>query len=223
MLLPLFNAILIILITILSYKYFSLKESFGSEKHRSVAYAETLGSIVEKFEAYENSHVAEMVVMAEKIGRAKNLDEEQLEALYFATWLHDVGELMLPRELLKSEEKLDHENQFLLRTHPLLGELELKGRCSTADEVPSLIRWHHEKWDGTGYPDSLKAEEIPMNARIIALVDAVSAMKSPRPYRQRVFNHKEILRELELQSGLQFDPELVEIFTNLYPESLEES
>lgn len=222
MLITLFNAVLIIFITVLSYKYFSLKESIGSEKHRSVAYAEVLGTITAKYEAYEGRHVEEMVKMALEIARAKGLDQEQIEGLFYATWLHDIGELLLPKELLKNSEKIVGENHFLLRTHPLLGELELKNRCPAFDEVPTLIRWHHEKWDGSGYPDNLKGEEIPLNARIIALVDAVSAMKSPRPYRHKSLTHKEVLKELDRQSGLQFDPELVEIFKNIYPEAGED-
>ncbi len=222
MLITVFNAILIILITIVSYKYFSLRESFGSEKHRATAYAEALGTITEKIEAYENSHVNAMAAMAMEIGKARKLELEQLDALTYAVWLHDIGELLLPRELLKSSEKLSRQNLFLLRTHPLLGEFELKNRCSVYDEVPAIIRWHHERWDGNGYPDCLKGEEIPLCSRIITLVDAVSAMKSNRPYRTRTMSHREVLRELDLQAGLQFDPELVEIFKGLYPESKEE-
>ena len=222
MLITIFNAILIVLITVVSYKYFSLRESLSSEKHRAIAYAEALGTLNETIEAYENSHVKSMATMAMELGQARKLDSEQLEALTYAVWLHDIGELLLPRELLKSSEKLSRQNLFLLRTHPLLGEFELKNRCSVYDEVPAIIRWHHERWDGNGYPDCLKGEEIPVTSRIIALVDSVSAMKSVRPYREKAMTHREVLRELDLQAGLQFDPELVEIFKGLYPDLKEE-
>lgn len=221
MLITIFNAILIVLITIISYKYFSLSENLNSEKHRAIAYIEAFGTITEKIEAYENSHIQNMVSMAIELGRTCKLNSEQLDALIYAVYLHDIGELLLPKELFKSAEKLRQQDLFLVRTHPLLAEFELKNRCSIYDEVPAIIRWHHERWDGNGYPDGLKGEEIPLCSRIIALVDAVSAMKSNRPYRNKTMSHREILRELDLQAGLQFDPELVEIFKRLYPESME--
>lgn len=215
MLITFFNAFLIALITFISYKYFALKEKFGSEDHRSVAYAETLGMLADKIEVYESAHAAEIARIAQEIGRAKCLTDEQLESLRFAAWMHDIGEIMLPRELLRNSEKPDGENLFLLRTHPLLGEFLLKSRCPHTDEVPSIIRWHHERWDGTGYPDCLKGDEIPLCSRIIALADAVSAMSSSRPYRKKALSRSDLMSELERQSGLQFDPELVEIFKNL--------
>ncbi len=215
MLITFFNAFLIALITFISYKYFALKEKFGSEDHRSVAYSETLGVLADKIEVYESSHAAEISRIAIEIGRAKCLNDEQLDGLRFAAWLHDIGEIMLPRELFKKAEKPAGEDLFLLKTHPLLGEFLLKSRCPQTDEVPSLIRWHHERWDGTGYPDCLKGDEIPLCSRIIALADAVSAMSSARPYRKKPLSRSDLIAELERQSGLQFDPELVEIFKNL--------
>lgn len=183
--------------------------------HRAVTYVESVGRLIDKIEDYRTPHSEEMLEMAMQIGSKKNMAEEALESLSYAVQLHDIGEILLPRELLRNPEKLTEENLFLLRTHPLLSELQLKSRAFAFDEVPSIVRWHHEKWDGTGYPDNLKGDEIPLAARIVALVDAVSAMKSVRPYRTRPLQTNEIISELELQAGLHFDPELVEIFKSI--------
>jgi HD-GYP domain-containing protein (c-di-GMP phosphodiesterase class II) len=157
-----------------------------------------------------------MADMAEKIAREKGMSEDEIISLRYAAILHDIGEILLPRNLLKTSEKLDEENLFLLRTHPLLGELQLRNKDFPYDEVPTLVRWHHERFDGTGYPDSLKGEEIPLSCRILALVDAVSAMKEERPYRKKAMKMNEIVKELDLKSGIQFDPELVEIWKMLF-------
>jgi hypothetical protein len=134
---------------------------------------------------------------------------------FWPTSLKRLGQLMLPRELFKSSKKLDEDQIFLLRTHPLLGEIELRNAELPFDAVPVMIRWHHEKWDGSGYPDGLKGTEIPLISRIITLADTISAMSSSRPYRNKVFKNDEILRELDCQAALQFDPELVEIYKRI--------
>ena len=216
MLIPLFNAILIGLITFLSYKYFSLRERLGSEGHRSIGYAETFGRFADKAEGYDNGHSQKIADLAVKIGAEKGLSEHRLEGLRFAAILHDIGEILLPKEILKSKKDLSSEERFLLRTHPLLGEFELKRYCKAFDEVPTIVRWHHERWDGSGYPDGLKGTEIPLCARILALADAVSAMGESRPYRSNEMKMPEIVKELERLAGLQFDPELVEIFIKLF-------
>lgn len=216
MLISLFNVFLIIAITYVTYKYFALRDKVHPGGDRSSGYLTGIGAIVDKLEGYDSPHSAEMAEMAEKIAIEKGLKEEEIEAIKFATLLHDIGELLLPRNLLKSSEKLDGEKQFLMRTHPLLGELELKNKNYPFDEVPAIVRWHHERWDGSGYPDNLKGEEIPLSARILSLVDAVSAMKSDRPYRKRVLKIGEIVKELDRMSGLQFDPELVEVWKMIY-------
>lgn len=169
-----------------------------------------VASIVDRLEGYDNAHSREVAMLAERIGIACKMSEEQLQSLSAAAMLHDVGELLLPRELLKNDRKLEGEELELLRTHTLLGELHLKSQFDGLDEVPSLIRWHHERWDGLGYPDNLKGEEIPVAARIIALADAISAMGTRRDYRNRQFlRHEDLVAEVKRLSGMQFDPQLV--------------
>jgi HD-GYP domain-containing protein (c-di-GMP phosphodiesterase class II) len=216
MLIHLFNLILIALVTIVSYKYFSLKEKQAPASTRTIAYMEGISSILDKIEVYDKTHAGEMAKMAEELAAKIGLSAETIRGITYAALLHDIGEALLPREILKSVEKLDEEQMFLLRTHPLIGELQLKNENFPLDEVPALVRWHHEKFDGSGYPDGLSGEEIPWGSRILALVDAVSAMKAIRPYRKYSLSNKEIGHELDRLSGLHFDPQLVELWKSLY-------
>ncbi len=210
MLLTYFNAFLIVLITFLAYKYFELREKTGPVDGRYSQLVSGVSSIIDRVEGYDKPHSQEIANLAIKLGRELKLSEEQLQTINAAAMLHDVGQMLLPREIFRRETKLEGDQLELLRSHPLLGELHLKGQFACIDEVPSIIRWHHERWDGMGYPDCLKGEEIPQAARIIALADAVSAMSESRSYRPRAIKSiPEIARELKQHSGLQFDPEVV--------------
>lgn len=216
MLINFFNAGLIILITWLAYRYFELRERASPAEERYSQFVSGVASIVDRIEGYDAAHSVEVAEVAEKIATAAGLDVEQLQSLRAAAMLHDVGEMLLPRDILRTSQKLDDEQLYLMRTHPLLGELHLKSRIENPDEVPSIIRWHHERWDGLGYPDNLKGDEIPLAARILAIADSVSAMRHQRPYRRTQFpTVAEITAEVEKQSGLQFDPELVKIWAKL--------
>jgi putative two-component system response regulator len=143
-----FNFALIVLVTCLTYKYFTLKEKLIPVDDRLAVYIESFATIIDKFEAYENSHAHKMVQVAKAIAKEKNMSEEEIAVLHYTCLLHDIGQLMLPRELFKSSKKLDEDQIFLLRTHPLLGEIELRNAELPFDAVPVMIRWHHEKWDG---------------------------------------------------------------------------
>lgn len=210
MLITFFNAILIVLITWLAYLYFDQREKAMPARERYAQLMRGVASIVDRLEGYDKEHSREIAELSERIGVACGLNDQQLQSLNAAAMLHDIGELLLPRDLVKSDKKLEGDELELLRTHTLLGELHLKAQIEGLDEVPTLIRWHHERWDGLGYPDNLKGEEIPLAARIIALADAVSAMKAKRDYRKRQYARDEdVVAEVKRLSGMQFDPQLV--------------
>ncbi len=216
MLITLFNAALIVIITWLAYRYFELRERTSPLEERYSQLVSGVASIVDRIEGYDVEHSSEVAATAEKIAAAAGLEMEQIQSLKAAAMLHDIGEMLLPRDILRTSTKLDDEQLYLMRTHPLLGELHLKTRIPTPDEVPAIIRWHHERWDGLGYPDNLKGDEIPRASRILALADAVSAMRHPRPYRKKQFSDgREVDAEVEKQSGLQFDPELVSLWLKI--------
>ncbi|HNS09026.1 MAG TPA: HD domain-containing protein [Candidatus Ozemobacteraceae bacterium] len=218
MLISVFNAVLIVLVTWLAYRYFELRERTSPTEERYSQFVSGVASIVDRIEGYDAAHSLEVAQTAEKIAAAAGFEGEQLQALKAAAMLHDVGETLLPREILRTAERLNDEQTYLMRTHPLLGELHLKSRMQAPDEVPAIIRWHHERWDGLGYPDNLKGEEIPKAARILAIADAISAMRHSRSYRLKQYkSQKDIDAEIERQAGLQFDPELAALWLKLSP------
>lgn len=209
--------ILVIIIAWLSYKYIDLRDSCSPEKMRNKQILSGITSIIDKLEGYDNNpHAIEVAKISRKIGKALGFNDYELENLRIASLLHDVGEILLTSDIMSSNDIFDVEMQEILHMHPQFGEKYLKKYLSDLDEVPSIIRWHHERWDGLGYPDNLKGEEIPKSARILALADAVSAMSHHREYRGHQYaNSDEILFELESQAGLQFDPDLVKLWSSL--------
>ena len=204
-----FNVILIIAVTILSYKYLDLRERFSENCDNAAAYLKGVSKLTDSFEGYSAPHAAQMAVDAMEIAKTMGLDNIFCHKLELASLLHDCGELQLPGEILKTKAALTPEDWFLVKTHTLLGEMALREKLDPTNEVSSIIRWHHERWDGAGYPDRLAGVEIPLASRILCLVDAVSAMKNDRPHRPAK-DQKEIERIVESLAGLQFDPEVAE-------------
>jgi ribonuclease P protein subunit RPR2 len=125
--------------------------------------------------------------------------------------LHDVGKIGIPDEILQKSAPLTMAEQRLMRTHTVLGEQMLGGVALLQGEGIKIVRSHHERWDGRGYPDGLLREEIPLGARIFAVADALDAMTSDRPYR-RTGSWEAAAREIRRLSGLQFDPDTVAAF-----------
>ncbi|MFZ2959324.1 MAG: HD domain-containing phosphohydrolase [Candidatus Ozemobacteraceae bacterium] len=202
------NIFLAVALVGLTYKYIELRDLHEREGIPDLTYIEGLSSILDAAEVYAAAHAREIAKEAETIGRFLGLPESSLVSLRIAALLHDCGQVQIPRELLKKTHPLSSEEWFLLKTHPLIGEMALRKALPAHDEVPSLVRWHHERWDGTGYPDHLAGEEIPLGARILAVADAANAMSQDRPHRP-AFNAARIDTDLEKMAGLMFDPKIV--------------
>jgi HD-GYP domain-containing protein (c-di-GMP phosphodiesterase class II) len=130
--------------------------------------------------------------------------------------LHDIGKIGIPDELLNREGKLTREQMQRIRSHVTVGASMLKALGEMNPIVP-LILHHHESWDGTGYPDGLKGEEIPLMSRILAVADAYDAMTSDRPYR-RALSVTDTIDEIKRCSGVSFDPRVVEAFLEVLAE-----
>jgi HD-GYP domain-containing protein (c-di-GMP phosphodiesterase class II) len=143
------------------------------------------------------------------IGRALRLRPGTLRALSLGSALHDVGKLSIPREILEKAERLSASEWAAVRRHPAEGEA-MVARLVDAPEVLSIIRSHHERWDGTGYPDGLTREQIPIGARIVAVSDAYHAMTETRPYRPAL-DERSALDELCMHAGTQFDPACISV------------
>jgi diguanylate cyclase (GGDEF)-like protein len=148
------------------------------------------------------------LAVAEKLG----LPDESTTSLLQAASLHDVGKLAIPDEIINKPGPLTEEEWNFVRKHTLIGE-RILGAAPALARAAKLVRASHERFDGTGYPDGLEGDQIPLGARIICVCDAYDAMQSDRPYRARKDRH-EALAELERCAGTQFDPEVVQAFTD---------
>jgi putative nucleotidyltransferase with HDIG domain len=148
--------------------------------------------------------------MSELLGKVMGLSATQIEQIRVAGLLHDVGTLKLPTELLTKPGYFTSEERDMVNQHPVLGA-ELLRPIRALKDICEILENHHERWDGTGFPSGLKGEDIPLPARIVAIVDSYHAMISDRPYRTAM-THDQAVAALRQGAGSQFDPFLVDIF-----------
>jgi putative nucleotidyltransferase with HDIG domain len=171
----------------------------------------TLGALVNAIEArdsYTQQHSERVTQFAIAIAQALGHSRENLRKIESAGLLHDIGKIGIDDSILKKPGKLTKEEFERIKAHPLIGVNIVLSLGLESDEL-SIIRNHHERWDGRGYPDGLRQQEIPLLARILAVADAFDAMNSSRAYRQAL-PFPVCLRELRENSGSQFDPQVVE-------------
>lgn len=177
----------------------------------------TLARAVEDRDRSSAGHAQKVAHWATLLGGAVGLDQEQQTSLYKAALLHDVGSVAVPIEVLSKAGKLDPNEYSVVKQHPVVGEDIIRALPSAAQLLPA-VRHHHERIDGTGYPDGVDGESIPYFARMIAIADAFVAMSSDRPYRQRR-TRDETLRTLEQGAGRQWDAALLRRFLQLVAET----
>lgn len=162
---------------------------------------------------YTFTHCQDVAKYAYKLGEKLGLSKEDLKILDLAGKLHDIGKIGIPKEILKKPGSLSEDEWNIIKEHPRLGYLILS-QIPKMEKLLQAVLYHHERYDGEGYPQNLQGENIPILARILAIADAYSAMKSDRPYR-KALTKKEIIKEIRKNSGKQFDPELSKILINL--------
>jgi two-component system, cell cycle response regulator len=163
-----------------------------------------------------SAHGLAVSALAADVARELGLDEETVERVATAAELHDLGKIAIPRPLLLKPGPLTDDEWEFVRRHTLIGERVLAA-APALGQVARLVRSTHERYDGTGYPDGLTGQEIPLGARIIAVCDAFDAMTSDRPHAAGM-TVEQALRELLRCAGTQFDPEVVEAFNAVYTE-----
>ncbi|WP_233186189.1 HD domain-containing phosphohydrolase [Thermotoga sp. KOL6] len=178
------------------------------ELHRDIV--RTWVKALEYYDYYTRGHSEEVARYAVEIGKMFGLSGEKLEKLYWAGLLHDIGKIYVPQAILNKTGKLDAREFDVIKIHPVKG-YELVKEIEGFEDVALWIRHHHERWDGKGYPDGLKGEEIEFEARILCVADSYQAMRSDRPYK-RGRTVKESIQELLDKAGKQFDPEIVRRF-----------
>jgi putative nucleotidyltransferase with HDIG domain len=178
-----------------------------SAAYRGTAFL--LGDVVEADDAYTGSHSREVVDLAMAVADELGLDAKERREVEFVALLHDVGKVRIPKEIINKPGRLTDEERAIINTHTIEGERMLKKVGGLLGLVGTVVRSCHERWDGGGYPDGLTGEDIPLVARIVACCDAYNAMTTDRSYRAAL-PEKEAQAELELNSGGQFDPAVVE-------------
>jgi putative nucleotidyltransferase with HDIG domain len=187
-----------------------------SHKDLQGAYNSTLEGWAKALELRDNDtegHTRRVTRMTTKLARLMNInDDKELENIRRGAILHDIGKMAIPDEILHKRESLTNEEWDVMRQHPNLAKEMLTGIdfLSPALDIP---QFHHEKWDGSGYPNKLKGEKIPLAARIFAIVDVWDAMTCDRPYRKALFE-EEVIEYISDQDGKHFDPEIVKVFLN---------
>jgi len=167
-----------------------------------------LGDVVEADDSYTGEHSRGVVQLALDVGRRLGLDAGQRRNLEFAAMLHDVGKVAIPKDIINKPGELDATEWQLMRTHVIEGERMLDQVGGFMSEVGRIVRSHHERWDGRGYPDGLAGEAIPLEARIVSCCDAWNAMTTTRSYREAMPDEV-AARELRAHAGSQFDPTVV--------------
>lgn len=175
---------------------------------------EALAESIEKKDSYTGGHTKRVVHYSLCIASQMDLTFEELERVKLGALLHDVGKIGIEDKILRKDSPLDQDEWKVMQRHPMLGA-DILGRVEGLKDVIGAMKFHHERWDGKGYPDGLKGESIPLIARIVAVADAYDAMVSTRPYRKGL-NPDFAYREITRYSGTQFDPAVVTAFQKAY-------
>ncbi len=192
------------------------KQKLAKRQQISSAVLNTLLKNLEAKSFETEAHYSSMQDVAHKIGKKIGLSESELNRLEMLIPMHDIGKINIPGEILTKEGSLSPEEWELMKQHPVTG---FRIACAIEEfaHMAEDILAHHERWDGSGYPQGLKGKEIPLLARITAVADAYEVMTSGRPYKEPM-TKEEIKAEFKRCAGTQFDPELVEIFLSVLEE-----
>lgn len=175
----------------------------------------TLGLTIEARDPYTAGHCERLARYAVGLGRALDVDEAMLKALWLGGFLHDLGKIAVPDRILLKNGPLDGEERAVIQTHPVIGA-DLVHAMRTLDDVRPIIRHHHERFNGSGYPDGIEGEEIPLGARIMAVVDVYDALCTARPYKP-AFSHEEAIDILRRETeGGSWDPQVVRPFIEMF-------
>lgn len=188
-----------------------LKES--STKNNLV---KTLMKALEAKDYITEGHADRMGTLATLIAKEMKLTQNQIDKIQLLTKFHDIGKVGIPDSILKKPGLLTDEEWEIMKTHSSIGE-RIANESNELKEISYFILTHQEKWDGSGYPVGLKGEEIPIESRILAIVDTFDAMTNDRPYR-KALSFEDTVKEIEENSGSQFDPDVVKVFTKVFNE-----
>ena len=171
----------------------------------------TLANVVESKDAYTNGHLQRIADLTGTFCKALHLSPREEQTIHYGGLLHDIGKVAISDTILLKPARLTVAEFEIIKTHPVIGS-NIVSTLRMGKLVGPIVRGHHEHWDGMGYPDQLKGEEIPLGARIIGICDVFDALTTERPYRQSI-TRQEALIYIQEQAGLHFDPKLVGVFS----------
>ncbi|MBW6411810.1 HD-GYP domain-containing protein [Clostridium weizhouense] len=181
------------------------------EVNNEIMYHDIIDSMVAALEArdfYTSGHSTRVSDMTYKLCKALKLESQEVDMFHIAAHLHDIGKIGVSDNILNKNGKLNSEEWKAMKEHCQIG-YNILSKANSLKEISHIVLHHHERWDGTGYPLGLKAEEIPMGARVIAVCDSIDAMKSDRPYR-KLISDEECFNEILKNKGIMYDPKVVD-------------
>ncbi|EOC99659.1 HD-GYP domain-containing protein [Caldisalinibacter kiritimatiensis] len=182
-------------------------------KHMYIETIHALTKTIEAKDSYTSGHACRVAEYSVKLAKALNLSDRKIENIKTAALLHDIGKIGIDDEILKKPGKLTDVEYNMIKQHPVIGSDILKD-VDFLDEVAKIIKYHHERYDGRGYPEGLKADKIPLEAAILSIADVYDAMTTDRPYRGALTKEKAI-KEIKENSGTQFHPKLTDAFIKI--------
>lgn len=182
---------------------------------------DALVGLIEYKDASTAAHTWRVVLYAIAVADALEIDDALMPRIAQAAALHDVGKIDIPSTILRKPGPLTNDEMLIVKRHPIIGFQRLRSLGIDDPLILDLVRYHHERWDGTGYPDGLQGEQIPLDARFFAVIDVFDALTSVRPYRKTA-GPDAAPRAIEIihqHTGTHYDPTCVEVFTDLYEAS----
>ncbi len=197
----------------------ALKQQYEKNERLSMQIVQSLSSSIDEKDTYTSGHSIRVAQYSREIAKRLGRSGEEQKEIYMTGLLHDVGKIGVPDAIINKPSRLSDDEYNMIKNHPVMGARILKN----ITELPKLVtgaRWHHEHFDGTGYPDRLSGMEIPEAARIVAVADAYDAMTSKRSYRD-VLSQEYVRGELEKGKGTQFDPQFAEVMIQMIEEDVD--
>lgn len=181
--------------------------------HIDQAYLETvtvMANAIEERDRYTRDHVDRVTKCALWMAQELRWPDDQIRTLELGARLHDIGKIIVPDHILNKKSSLSDDEWELMKQHPTAGDNILRG-ISHLQQIRPHVLYHHERWDGKGYPEGLSQREIPLEASILAIIDVYDALRSERPYHP-ARPHTEVMKFIEINAGKQFDPDLDQVF-----------
>ena len=210
---------LIELVTLKNQLYFEVEQKTRENKNLFIQVVSALATAIDTKDVYTKGHSTRVAEYSKMIAKRAGIPESKQDDIYMMGLLHDVGKIGIPITVLNKAGELNEEEFELIKKHSMMGAAILKN----IEDNPGFelcAKHHHERFDGTGYPSGLKGEDIPEEARIVAVADAYDAMSSDRSYRSHLTQEK-IIDELKTGMGTQFDPKFAEIMLSIVEEDKE--